>query len=520
MDDWGHDLADAERITPDICIVGAGPAALSLAHGLTGQGLRILMLPGGGRTATARAQDGYWGRQSGTQNESLTHARFRLLGGSGTRWSGLCRRLDPEDFTPKADQPWSGWPIDRATLDPFYETAERLLDVSQPAVSARDWIDTLAPSSDLEGPGLYLDALRFARRRDLSADLTTLQADPNLRIVLGASAVGLGDRGTPRTLRVRLACGRRMTVAARAVVLACGAVETARLLLASRQRPGGVADPHDMIGRCFMDHPYLFGPHIDAAAPQLAPLTVPDFDAVERQRGGFAVWRATPDPAGPSIGAAAFLLPRLGFQRHPDFETPGGKAVRHLAELVRTERVLSRDTLPELARLWRPAALRSGLRSLRDSVRPNPKPTLRIQVESLPDPESRITLAENGTVTDLPRVHVHWRTGQAERDATRDLIDRIGAHLTAHGLGRLSGSYDMRSWPASQSGGKHHMGGARMSQDASRGVVAPDLSVHGESGLYVAGSAVFPTSGWANPTLTIAALSLRLADHLKATLRP
>ena len=518
--DRGQDLDGAAEVEADLCIVGAGPAGLALAHGLAGRGLRILILAGGGRAPTRAGQDTYWGRQSGTRSESLTHARFRAFGGSGLRWAGLCRRLDPEDFAPKPGLPWTGWPITRDDLNPWYDAAESLLDVDGPGEEAGDWAGRLGHLDGLAGDGLRLDVLRFARRPDLSADTRHLDADPGLRVLLGASALRLGPKGEDgrRPLRVRLASGRNVGVAARAIVLACGAVETARLLLASESGAGGVGNAHGMVGRCFFDHLYMFGGHVEGAAPdRLAPLTVSRFGKDADARGGFALWRLSPGPDAP-VSAAAFLIPRHAFQRHPDYEAPGGRALRYLAEALRGERVPARDAAGMLAPLLTPSAARSALRHALELKRPDRRPSLRIQAEALPCPDSRITLAAGRCALGLPRVGVHWRTGQAERDAVRSLVGRIAAKLERGGLGHLADAPSGESWPASQTGGKHHMGGARMSDDPARGVVDRDLRVHGETNLFVAGSAVFPTGGWANPTLTIVALSLRLADHLASVL--
>jgi len=120
----------------------------------------------------------------------------------------------------------------------------------------------------------------------------------------------------------------------------------------------------------------------------------------------------------------------------------------------------------------------------------------------------------------MPRVRVDWRLNPEDRRG----LDRLRAVLHAvvrdRGLGTLvdDPSNDETGWPTSMVGGKHHMGTTRMHVDPKQGVVDPACRVHGLANLYVAGSSVFPTSGYANPTLTIVALALRLADHLKARL--
>jgi choline dehydrogenase-like flavoprotein len=86
--------------------------------------------------------------------------------------------------------------------------------------------------------------------------------------------------------------------------------------------------------------------------------------------------------------------------------------------------------------------------------------------------------------------------------------------LERHGLGRVLVGADDPPDPNAH----HHVGTTRMHADARLGVVDADSRVHGLANLFVTGSSVFPTGGFANPTLTIVALALRLADHLEARL--
>jgi choline dehydrogenase-like flavoprotein len=96
-------------------------------------------------------------------------------------------------------------------------------------------------------------------------------------------------------------------------------------------------------------------------------------------------------------------------------------------------------------------------------------------------------------------------------------LENLAMEIGALGIGRMRIDLDdPEYWPPIVGGGSHHMGTTRMHNDQRRGVVDRNCKVHGIDNLYVTGGSVFPTSGAANPTLTIVALTLRLADHLKS----
>ena len=136
--------------------------------------------------------------------------------------------------------------------------------------------------------------------------------------------------------------------------------------------------------------------------------------------------------------------------------------------------------------------------------------TLRIDAEQAPNPSSRVTLADDRDAFGQRRLRVDWRVTDLDARSLGEIARRLGAAIATSGAGRI------RSIPelAPQATGGHHIGTTRMAADAAHGVVDANCKVHGVDNLYVASSSVFPTSSYANPTLTIVAMALRLADHL------
>jgi choline dehydrogenase-like flavoprotein len=139
------------------------------------------------------------------------------------------------------------------------------------------------------------------------------------------------------------------------------------------------------------------------------------------------------------------------------------------------------------------------------------------RTEQEPNPDSRVTLGDELDALGQPRAHLHWSLSETDLRSTRRSQEIVGEELARAGLGRmrLLGEDD---WARFLYGGWHHMGTTRMSDDPKRGVVDRDGKVHGIANLYVAGSSVFSTSGWSNPTLSIVALALRLAQHVRGKL--
>lgn len=138
-------------------------------------------------------------------------------------------------------------------------------------------------------------------------------------------------------------------------------------------------------------------------------------------------------------------------------------------------------------------------------------------MEQAPNRESRVVLGHDRDSLGCPRVILRWQLSAIDKHTAHRAHEILGEELRRAGIGRLRSSLGREDdpWPAGLRGARHHMGTTRMHSDPRRGVVDRDGRVHGIANLYVAGSSVFPTSGAANPTLTILALSLRLAEHVK-----
>jgi choline dehydrogenase-like flavoprotein len=453
--------------------------------------------------------------------------RQRCLGGTTVSWTGRCRPLDPIDFEARTEVPHSGWPFGRAHLEPFYARAQGVLELGPMQYDLADGRRELLP---LRTADVRTTLFQYSPPTDFArAYRAGLETAPNVRAWLHASVVEIetSSRGD-RISRLRLAApdGRRAFVSAKVYVLASGGIENARLMLLSNSHQrDGLGNQHDLVGRYFMEHPMVFlGPFRPSS--RCPSMDLYEFSAGnEFDKPGHLV--AGLSPSDELMRREGLLNASLGFvvrrphQARPEYWSDGVTSLEHLVDAARRRDLpegLARHLVNSLAGIV-PIA-RSGWARLRGSNRPAPL-VARLTFESAPNPQSRITLSSRRDALGLPTARLDWRLSEVDRRSAARFIEIARAAIQDSGLGDFDVYPKLSSpngWPLSIWGPHHHMGTTRMHVDPRLGVVDQHCRVHGLDNLYVAGSSVFPTSGYANPTLTIVALALRLADHLKAQL--
>lgn len=466
----------------DVIIVGAGPAGISLALQLAESSLKVALLEAGGLDDPgAEALDLYDGENVGLPY-ALASSRQRFFGGTSNHWGGWCRPLDPYDLEARDWVPMSGWPLTDADLAPWYRAAHPLLEMETLTYDADGEVaeGALLPA----GPdsGFVNRLFRFSPpTRFGTVYRPHLSASRNVHVFLQAPVVELQHRnGRVEVCRVRGRDGRDYHFAGRAVVLAMGGLEVPRLLLhtATDQSPA-LGNQSDWLGRCFMEH-YGYTPGFVMASPRLRYY----------------------QHVGPQADQLPVLAPR--------------------PELLYRERILNSCitlTAVEPDPHWSPSAMTNpGLAPAVDDDGWRYRVTLIN--ESSPYRDSRVSLGAERDALGLRRIRLDWRINPDDFRSIESVVRTLSAWLGREGLGRFQFTRPISAETTTHFGtGMHHMGTTRMSVNPQYGVVDPDCRVHGTDNLYVASSAVFPTSGYANPTLTIVALSLRLAAHLKGGLR-
>jgi choline dehydrogenase-like flavoprotein len=515
IEDARH-LAQDSLIETDLAIIGAGAAGITLARELAGTNLDICLLESGGLEFEQEIQNLYQGENGGRWYFPLDDCRLRYFGGSTNHWGGWCRPLMPIDFEARDWIPHSGWPITRPDLDPYYRRAQALTETGPFRYDATAfWEETLNTkmvpfSRDLITTTFfqYSPPTRFGTRYRKN-----IEEAPNVLALLHATVTEIetDESGSTVTgLKVATLEGPTFRVRARRYVLASGALENPRLLLLSnRMQPAGVGNDHDLVGRYFMEHPHI---------PGVASLVMsrPEaFHAIYTQHlllaGNIVHSALIPTDAllrRERLQHAVFTIGVMGIYNAENLST----AVPADEERARDVFELQRDLGPPRASNHPPA----GYNDWPPAGALGASCMLGCACEQAPNPDSRVTLSEERDALGQQRARLDWRLTETDKLSLNRIVHALAEEFGVLGLGRLHPALsDDGTWPSEVLGGYHHMGTTRMADSPERGVVNANCRVHGVDNLYIAGSSVFTTSGASNPTLTIVALALRLADHLR-----
>ena len=522
-------LLDARSITrgrtisADVCIVGAGAAGITVALGLRDCPARVLLLEGGGEEPDPTTQLLCEGATTGRPYYALDECRLRCLGGSTNQWGGWCRPLDPLDFEVRDWVPHSGWPFPSADLDPYYRRAQvvcchRRYDYEPGSLNGSS-VGSVVPS----GSGIWSDTVfHIAPTRFATEYRTTLEDSKNISLMLHANALEIEMDASVQTAEcvdVATLAGNRLTVCASIIVLAAGGIENPRLLLSSRRgRKGGVGNEYGLVGRFFSDHL-----HLPIGVLRALPRGASSFYLEHRSegaivRGGIALSEKA-RREGRLLGCAVTLHNAddphdvLSPVRQPD----GYRSLRFLMRSL-AQRKSPRGAWRHIRNIVSDPTGTATL-ALRRIVRP-PARTLvaGIRVEQAPYANNRVTLDDRQDRFGKPLARLHWDLTRQDLRSVERSIELWRGALADQGVQFEPLVPERGHWLDRVAGGAHHMGTTRMHRDPRQGVVDEHCRVHGTGNLYVAGSSVFPTAGWAPPTLTIVALALRLAEHLKERL--
>jgi choline dehydrogenase-like flavoprotein len=530
----GRQVDDGERLTFDLVVVGAGMAGISLVDRLRSTGLRICLIAGGGFSTDLQEQRLYGGERAGLPYFRLDACRYREFGGNGNHWGGWCWPLNPIDFAQRDWLPWSGWPLEPAELEPFYAAAADLLQLPTSRFDAAGRPQGMpAPleiaNSDFESAFVqYSPATNFGaafRDRIISAERVTTMLHAHVtELLLDADGRSL------ESVQVRTLAHNSFRVHGRVVVLATGAIENARLLLVSRRaRDTGIGNEHDIVGRFFMEHLHTPAGHLRAREKRI------DHRFYRKASYDGKLVRGVLTPTMQAqvrhrLPACSVAIEETSFAYGTPFDgwAPALRAAPDRAYLE-----LERHGYPQAAarfkgavdHVWRLRRLAETARSARSARRRDVAVTgsknghllsLYVRSEQVPNPSSRVSLSGRKDALGGLRPRLEWRLEESDTLSVMAWMTKLDEDLRREALGHVIAAAE--GWEEKIIGGPHHIGTTRMSADPKAGVVDAQCRVHSVDNLYVAGSSVFTTGGHANPSFTLIALALRLADELQRVL--
>ncbi|MFE1597052.1 GMC oxidoreductase [Nocardia sp. NPDC058705] len=518
-----------DALRTQVCVIGSGPAGLTVAAELAAAGLQVLVLESGGLEIDSD-EPAFTAIESigAPRAEPDRIAGNRVLGGSSHTWAGRCGVLDDLDF---ANRPWvdrSGWPIDAGALRPCADRAAAHAGLGHGTGFTDEEFWPLsgrtAPPDSLDPASLRPYFWQISRDAADRFDCKrwgqhVRDVAPTARVLVNATVTHLDTDATGahvNSVEVTGAGGRVRTVEARVFVLAGGGIATPRLLLASRRIVvGGIGNRYDQVGRYLMDH----------RCGVVATLRPADAGAALERFGKYVVKSARGRHTflhgmalSPALQRRESLVNcALWLQEVPASDDPWDSVKRLLRGRPRWRdvRIMLSDTGLLLDGARRRLVDGVGIPHRLAGVE------VRAMVEQTPDADSRVRLSNRTDPVGMPLPQVDWRISEQEDRTVRRATELLVGEFARLGLptpqvvpAALPGSTD----PLPLTDWAHPSGTTRMSADPRHGVVDQHCRVHGVDNLYIAGSSVFPTNGHVNPTLTVIALAVRLADTLRAAL--
>lgn len=488
---------DAEEY--DICVVGSGPAGLSLVVSLLEHDKKILLLESGSDDIEAEFQDLNKGVNVGSRYLDLENSRLRCFGGAGKIWAGVCRPLSEIDLQERSLGKLFGWPIEFIELKKYYRKAARLLGIDFTAFSrsvSRGVLDQIFPDNSTGSkPAVRHNKYIIAKHADLADRYgSKIKSANNVTVYTNATVVDFLNKGSSITSCVVSTLNKkRFQFNAKTFVLCAGALEIPRILLNSslynsRRKPPA-------LGSYFMSHPAF----VDVARMILsAPEGLCGPSYVDNERFDHEVGFSEQLSRG-ILRHSISMKPSTG--RNKQNDAFDDDQLFNWTENLEILGLLKRATCRVLGRrmsgqIW----------------------DISIGIEQEPRFLNRVELSDETDLLGMKRLQINWSSVSAlEQKTVLEALRVITRELVKNGLGTVEISKKLidKSAFEREDAINHHIGTTRMASKKEYGVVDKNLRCFDYDNLYISSSSVFPTSSNVNPTFTIVALSLRLADHLR-----
>ena len=512
-------------IKADICIVGAGAAGITLGSAFLKSGLKVVIVESGGTVTDPTIQE--LNKTTSTYLPIGEDARVRGFGGTTDVWAGKWIPYIASDFSIKNWVPNSGWPLIFEDLFPYFEQATQLHggpsidDIEGYFAQTPKTLQMKPPHPDLiQTPIYWLDAPKIQFANNVGNSLINSESLSIYTMSTVVEILPTENNDSVSRLDISTPNGNRFFIKPRFTILACGGIENARCMLASREHSSaGIGNETDTVGRYYMDHPKSVLANITFAENQSFPEC---FNFNPRYKGRVDLGLRLSDAEMEKLGVLnSYLL------FNPEYSWSGDETLSNfLTTLLRLKQTATNGSLWKMAvtLFWKTnkgnlsKVFLAKLKSKFLKIKPQPnKISVQFHMEQAPEATNRVILSSEKDIFGKPLAHVDWKVSKIEKMTVLNLYSALEAWVKHNKIGKIHWvrsitEDDDWDWIDDAS---HHAGTTRMGNDPKTSVVDKDCKVHTFDNLYIAGGSVFPTSGFANPTWTITALALRLADHLK-----
>ena len=505
-------LNNQSIIEGDICIIGAGAAGISIAMEFLNTPYKVILVEGGGFEYDDRVQELYNGKLTGHPYYPMKASRLHYFGGSTGHWGGMCSTFDDIDFEKRDWVENSGWPIKKQDIAAFYPQAHEMLELGPYEWDIKYW----QKQNPAFKPLPFNEAVIWNKMWHFSPPVrfgekykNDIISASNIHLYTYANVTDINatvDINAIKQVTVKNYTGKEQTVKAKYFILACCAIQNARILLAcNKQAPAGLGNNNDLVGRYFMEHIEIKTGEL--WLNQTNPLELYKMDANTRVRAELAISTKKQQELKVLNSTVSLMPLQMSNNTVPAVKLWSNDDPRKSLDTFHKYSTLDKRNFMQ----------RMFSKSIFNSY------GLFTRAEQLPTPASRVVLSNENDELGMPRANLNWALAPIDKKTVLTINQLIGQQAGAAGIGRVKLADFLldadEQLPEFTSGGWHHLGTTRMSENAKQGVVDANCKVHGIDNLFIAGSSCFTTGGSVNPTLTVVAISLRLAKYLKEKIK-
>ncbi|HAC62724.1 MAG TPA: hypothetical protein DCF68_04115 [Cyanothece sp. UBA12306] len=504
-------VSDSDYLEFDICIVGAGAAGITLAKELSNKGLNIAVFESGSLKDSKQIQDLSKAKVDPEFHAPVELNQYRCLGGNTTKWAGRCIRFDEIDFQHRSWVPYSGWCINSSDLEPYYFRAHKYLELGDYNYELKESLPNYKTSliegakfSNLTINNLY----RFSPPTNFQKYLSDLK---EVKIFYNATCrqIVYEDSKVVNLEFISSAPNspaKKISVKSKYYVLAMGGIENAKILMLSGFKNKNVVKfyqshlVHYLELKLFKDIIQNYEKSKDGIWCQRSISLTSEFqEKYKILNHRMFIERTNPEDSNHQVGYLS-LINLLKYRNHKQLAQHFKNIIVDPLTIINYGSKMLASNLFIKSKI--PVIV---LKNKSNWYR------LRIDVEQAPNPSSQIILSQEKDALDIPRVKIDWQYNNLDVSTIFKLIEILNETFLNNKIGEIRSVPEINF----KANIAHFIGTTRMSITPTEGVVNHNCQVHGLSNLLIAGSSVFPTSSFANPTLTIVAMTIRLSDHLK-----
>ena len=472
-----NNYSEIKDLKFDLIIIGSGPAGMSVALELEDKKISTLIIEAGKHNFSDESQKFYDGSVLGDKYPPLSVTRLRQFGGSSGHWGGVCRSLEEHDFV--------NWPIKKRDLDIYSNKAKKIINLKRDNFYKKklnDEFDVVRfEVSPLNFRDRYKEQIKKSKYIHIITEsfVTKLTGDQKI------NEVSFYNKGNYYNLKSKY------------FVLACGGIENSRLMHLIRKNNPSLLDSKMPIGNYFLEHPYN---NIGEAF-----IDIENFNKFLKKKSLENVIKINCD-----IWFSIALTKRF-VQSNNLLDSVVHFNFRY------TDINVQSKTFVEKLKCVAPEYVRKIL------IKNNNKAitaSISSQTSQVPEFNNRVELDNfKKDPIGIEQANLYWEKSELVRETYKKNIEELGNFFIDENIGRVAAEdFIYSNKPFANPSGGHHMGGTRVGSKSSNSVVDKNLMVHGVDNLFIAGSSVFASAGYTNPTFTIVQLSIRLAEHLSKKL--